>query len=154
MTSLEFEDITSQFYSKVRAYDFLSISDEEVDELISSWLRSTVSDPYVRRLFSSFELDMDTRSLSFEMKYSLGASADTDFVIELLSFGMVNQWLKPKVYNLATMAQRFGSKDELFYSQSQHLKEMKALQTQTYAEIRRMAADRGYLDNEYLDGDI
>ena len=47
----------------------------------------------------------------------------------------------------------FGSKEEKFYSQSQHLSELRGLVNDSRKQQRRMIADRGYAWNSYLDGE-
>lgn len=152
MASLDFDEIASQFYSKVQAYDFLDLEENEVDSLIGNWLRSAVSKPYIRRLFSSLILDSDMETVEYTMQYTIDGYADADFVLEILSLGLVIEWLTPKIWSLEHIAQRFGDKNEKFFSQAAHVNEMRALLNEAKAEQRRMIADRGYANNTYLDG--
>lgn len=152
MASLEFDDIKSQFLYKVEAYDFISIDDRTVDNLMSNWLKSTASKPYIRRLFKSFVLDTDMESIEFEMRYSIEESADVFFINEIFALGMIVEWLSPKVWTMMNIAQRAGDKNEKWFSQAAHLKEMRALRDATQNEIRQLIADRGFGDNDYLDG--
>lgn len=58
MTS-DYESIFSRFYQRVEDYKLLGYEEEVVNELLGGYLRSTVSKPYVRKLFSSITLDED-----------------------------------------------------------------------------------------------
>lgn len=153
MTSLEYSKIYSRLFGKIEAYDFVDLSEEMLDEFLCNWLHSATANPYVRRLFNSFLFDDELEQLSYEMKHVVDESADEEFVIEVLSIGLAIAWLEPKVNSITNIAQMFGSKDEKFFSQSQHLSELRNLLSDFRKQQRRMIADRGYVWNSYLDGE-
>lgn len=153
MASLNFDVIYSRFLSKVQAYDFLDLSEYQINSFMYDWLKSSVSKPYIRRLFSSILLDAEKQSLSYEMTYSVDDSSDQDFIIEVLAIGMIIEWLEPKINSILNISQMFGSKEEKFYSQSAHLGELMSLRDTLYKKQRRMVTDRGYIWNSYLDGE-
>lgn len=153
MTSLNYNEVFSIFYSRVEAYDFLSLKIDEVNEFLCSWIRSVISKPYIRRLFTSISIDDEIQVLSYELKYSVDEDSDRYFVTEILGLGMAIQWLEPKINSTMNIAQMFGSKEEKFFSQSQHLKELRDLKESLHREQRSMIRDRGYAWNSYLDGE-
>lgn len=153
MTSLNYNEVFSIFYSRVEAYDFLSLKNDEVNEFLCSWIRSVISKPYIRRLFTSISIDDEIQVLSYELKYSVDEDSDRYFVTEILGLGIAIQWLEPKINSTMNIAQMFGSKEEKFFSQSQHLKELRDLKESLHHEQRSMIRDRGYAWNSYLDGE-
>lgn len=152
MITIEFTDVFDVFHDKIDAYDFLDLSIGEIENFEKSWLRTAGSKPYVRRLFSTYSIDSDSATVSFEMSYAIDDDTDRDFVIEILALGMVVSWLEPKVNSLENIYQVFGSKEEKFYSQSQHLKEIRALRDSIKNEQRKLIRDRGYMYNSYIEG--
>lgn len=152
MITLEFQDIFSVFHNKIDAYDFLELTPEEIEAFEFEWLRTAGSKPYVRRLFSSYSYDADSEVINFEMRYATNDEEDLDFVTEILALGMVVEWLMPKVNSMDNIFQVYGSKEEKFYSQSQHLKEVRALRDSIKNEQRKMIRDRGYVYNSYIEG--
>ena len=152
MTSLSYDNMYSRFLSKVEAYDFLELPEDSVYILLSEWLHSVISNPYVRRLFKTFNIYDEVQEIKYEMKYSVDEDSDKEFLKEILSLGMIVAWLEPKVNSINNIAQLFGSKEEKFFSQSQHLSELRALLNDSKKKQRRMIADRGYAWNTYLDG--
>ena len=152
MASLNYDNIYSRFLSKVEAYDFLELPEDNVYILLSEWLHSVTANPYVRRLFKTFNIYDEVQEMQYEMKYSVDEDADKEFLKEILSLGMIVAWLEPKVNSINYTAQMFGSKDERWFSQSQHLSELRALLNDSKKKQRRMIADRGYAWNTYLDG--
>ena len=153
MASLDYNKIYSRLFSKIEAYDFLELPEDELNDFLCNWIHSASANPYVRRLFNSFNLDDEILTISYEMKYSVDEFSDEEFIIEILTFGVVVAWLEPKINSINNIAQMFGSKEEKFYSQSQHLSELRNLVNNAKKQQRRMIADRGYAWNSYLDGE-
>ena len=153
MTSLTYDVIYSRLFSKIEAYDFIELPEDDLNELLCDWIHSASANPYVRRLFKTFSLDDEIQEISYEMKYSVDDSADVEFITEILTLGVVVAWLEPKVNSINNIAQMFGSKEEKFYSQSSHLSELRSLVNDSRKLQRRMIADRGYAWNSYLDGE-
>ena len=153
MTSLTYDTIYSRLFSKIEAYDFIELPKDDLNGLLCDWIHSASANPYVRRLFKSFILEDEIQEISYEMKYSVDEYSDTEFIVEVLTLGVVVAWLEPKVNSINNIAQMFGSKEEKFYSQSQHISELRNLVNDSVKKQRRMIADRGYVWNSYLDGE-
>ena len=153
MASLDYNKIYSRLFGKIEAYDFIELPVDDLNEFLCNWLHSASADPYVRKLFTTFHLDDEIQIMSYEMKHSVDESSDEDFIINVLSLGMVMAWLEPKVNSINNIAQMFGSNEEKFYSQSQHLSELRGLIKDSKKTQRRMIADRGYVWNSYLGGE-
>lgn len=153
MTSLTYNQIYSRLFSKIEAYDFIELSEDDLNELLCDWIHSASANPYVRRLFKTFSLDDEIQEISYEIKYSVDEFSDAEFVTEVLALGVVVAWLEPKINSINNVAQMFGSKEEKFYSQSAHLSELQNLLNSCKKQQRRMIADRGYAWNTYLDGE-
>lgn len=153
MASLEYNNIYSRLFSKIEAYDFIELPEEELNDFLCNWIHSASANPYVRRLFKTFNLDDELQEISYEMKYSVDDFSDIEFVTEVLSLGVVVAWLEPKINSINNIAQFFGSKEEKFYSQSAHISELRSLVNDSKKQQRRMIADRGYAWNSYLDGE-
>lgn len=153
MASLSYEQVYSRFFTKVTAYDFLELPQEHLDDFLCNWIHSAGAKPYIRRLFKSYSLDDEIHEIAYMMDYSTDEESDKELVLEILSTGMVIEWLEPKITNISNIAQLFGSKEEKFYSQSQHLSELEKLKSSLQKKQRRMIADRGYIWNSYLDGE-
>ena len=152
MTSLEYEEVFSQFYIKAKAYDLLELTNDQIEAMLTGWLRAAAAKPYVRKLFTSFSLDEDLNAITFEMTYIQDETADLEFVLEILSLGMLMEWLRPHINNYNTMAQVFGSKEEKWFSQAQHMSAIKNVFDAVKKEQRQMISDRGYVWNSYLNG--
>lgn len=150
MTSLNYNEIYSRFYTKVLAYEFLELEEEKVNEFLCNWLHSAVAQPYVRRLFTSVIMDDEIYELQCTLKNEIDEFTDKEFIVEVLALGLIIGWLTPKINNITLIAQTFGSKDEKFYSEANHLKQLQELKDSLVSEQRRLVVDRGYVWNAYL----
>ena len=153
MTSLSYQNFNSRFFSKVQAYDILDLTEIQLTGFMTNWLHSAFSKPYIRRLFSSFIMDDEIQEVQFEMKYVVDEFSDIDFIYEIISIGMIIEWLEPKINSVQNIMQMYGSKEEKFYAQANHLNQLQSLKDSLYQSQRRMIADRGYAWNKYIDGD-
>ena len=143
----------SSFLRKVTDYDFLTNSVDDVNSLLAEFLRSTISKPYCRRLFSELAFDDELEEMTYNLKVATTDDEDNDFVTEMLALGIVIEWLKPQTDSkLATQQMITSSKESKFYSQASHLKEIKSLLDNAIKEQRDLIRDRGFIYNGYLGG--
>ena len=152
MASLSYDEIFSDFLGSVTDYDLASVNIDDMYGLMTEYLHKTLSQSYVRRLFSSVSFDDIVQMFSFEMVNSVDDAADLDFTRYILSKGMVIEWLKPQVRSKVNIAQFFGGKEQKWFSQAQHLSELRGLLEDTQLEMRKAIRDRGYIYNPYLEG--
>lgn len=150
MTSLAYDSIFSQFLGYISDYDIASLDFSDANEFMSECLHKALAKPYIRRLFSSSSLDDEIQMFQFEMKYVVEPSADLDFVQDILSKGMVIEWLQPQVKSKNLTAQIFTGKEQKFFSQANHLSELRNLLEDAQLEQRKLIRDRGYINNLYL----
>ena len=153
MTST-YDEIIGVFLSKVTDPDFVSFSEETVLQLMQDWIHTACQNKYVRSIFSYIRPNDADKTVLFELKYlDEDENSDKDFVCDLIARGMVVAWLDPKVKSIANINQMFGTKESKFYSQSSHLKEIRALLDDEKASIRKIVCDYSYMNNSYLKGD-
>lgn len=153
MPSLNYEEIYSKFRLKAKAYDILRYREDDVSAVFfKDWLHSSANKPYIRRLFSELKFGDSVQELSYTMKYSIDNEFDKEFITDLLSIGLVIEWMTPKINNLDNMQQMYGSSEEKFFSQTNHLNGLKDLKKSLLKEQKDLIKDRGYIWNSYLDG--
>ena len=150
MTSLSYDEVFNDFLGRIADYDFSKMDESTANYLMSEYLQKVLSRPYIRRLLSSISYDKETHLIEFEMAKVVDEDADLEFVKTILSKGMVVEWLEPQVRNRVNIAQFFGGKEQKYYSQSNHISELRALLEDTEIELRREIRDRGYIYNSYL----
>lgn len=154
MASISYDEIFSNFLGSITDYDLqenLSISDSE--QLMTEYLHKALASHYLSHIFSSKQLDDNIHLFVYDLENSSGNdSADADYVSAAIAKWMVYEWLHKQVRSVLMTSQMFAGKEETFYSQSQHLSELRALQDDAYTEARRFVMDAGYVSNSYLGG--
>lgn len=151
MASISYEDIYSMFLSSVTDYHLIDMDASDIYDQFKEMIHKTAAEPYVRRLFSSISMHDEILLLEYEMKKPTDDGADGDFVINLFAKGMVVEWLQPQVNKTSLTAQMFAGKEQKYYSQSQHLSEMRSLLEKARIEMRRMITERDFIYNSYLE---
>lgn len=143
MTS-SFEDIYSRFYLRVKDYEMTGLDEKLVNEMLLGYLKSTLSKPMVRRLFQSITLDEDIEEIEYELRNSLDEVSDQDFVEEVLAVGLVCEWASPRYHSTLLTSQLLTNSDQKYFSQAQHLAEMKELYQKSQTDLRKLIRDYGY----------
>lgn len=153
MTS--YERVYERFLSKVTDYKILELPMETAYEMMQDWLLSSIAKPYIKKIFRTISYDNDTMQLDFEIKNSNADEFDMeeDFVLDVLSSAMVIEWLRPQVDSVLNIMQMYSGKEEKFYSQANHIDQLRNLLSDAKSELRKTIRDHGYISNSYINGD-
>lgn len=143
MTS-NYDDIYSRFMLRIEDYKLAELGEKLAREMMNGYLKSVLSKPMVRRLFLQISADDDFGEIEYELREPLDDDSDRDFVEEMLSLGMIEAWTAPKYQSTLLTAQFFSNSEQRFYSQSQHLSEMKAMYVKAQTDLRKLIRDRAY----------
>lgn len=170
MPSLKYNEVYSRFFRRAEAYDliFEDTGMKAKVDYLSDLLHMSCSEPYVRRLFSELTLTddeydedyyeynigegLDYGTIDYEMKDVVDETSDEDFVIDVLSYGMVAGWLRPKVNSMVNISQLISTSDSKYYSQAQHISELRSLLEDIELKQYKIIRDRGYINNSYING--
>ena len=144
MITSEYDDIFSRFMTRITDYGFAAQDEYLAGQMMQGWLRSVLAKPMVRRLFSSIIADDDVEEVEYEMKEPLDENSDKEFVEEMLAVGMVISWVSPQYHSVLNTSQVFTNSEQKFYSQSQHLSELKGMYEKAQTDFRKLIRDRGY----------
>lgn len=115
------------------------------------WVKSVLSLPYVRRLFDTLVIDEDIEEIDYTMKFPVSDDEDKDFFDELVALGMVVEWLKPKYNSTLNTSQYFSNSEQKWYSQANHMAELREMYRIAKLELRKFIRDRGYINNSYIE---
>lgn len=152
MTSISYEEIFSSFLGNVTDYNLASLSATDAFEIMSEFLHKSVADPYVNRLFLEYSIDDEGQVLFYSLANSVNEDADKEFVITMISKWMVYEWLNQQVQSITNVSQLFSNKESKWYSQAQHITEVRGLRDDAYKAARFYIQNAGYVRNSYLGG--
>lgn len=149
---LSYEIIFENFLGSVSDYNFATLEEDDANTLLAEYLHKATSTSYVRRLFATFKLDDESRTLTYEFKTVVSEDEDADFLVDILVKGMIVAWLKPQVNKTSLTHQMItSSKEGNWFSQASHLSELKGLYDTSQKELRKAIMERGYIHNSYLE---
>lgn len=136
-----YETVYNRALAKLTDYDLAYLPEEDMEDMLHSWLVSAISK--FRKCASDLsDRDDDLKQFNVDLE---------DEEIEILSLLIVSEWLEPQVNSVSLTHQFFGGKEERFFSQAQMLSEIKALRDNTRTEARKLMRDYTYQYNSYFE---
>ena len=127
--SVPYDKFTEAFLAKVTEFDFIKLSEYERNHLI---------DGYMKRAIAAFKkvckYDLTTTADDMVRDFDTDIeSEDLDEIVEIVSEGMLVQWMKPYTYKQENLESVLNTRDFTTYSPSELLLRISA----TYAAVRK-----------------
>lgn len=146
--TLPYETVFSRTLGRINDPKELSLDESDLLEIYTERLHNVISNPRVRRLFSSFVLDDNIQQIEFELNNSVDETSDMDFVAGILVLGMTIEWLQPQVDSIMHTSVMIGGKEEkkLLDNHKNMIDRLDSMKTELNKRIR----DYGYMYNSYI----
>ena len=138
MTS--YETLYSKCLSKIEDPTLVQLTEEDLEIMLHGWLMSAVAK---MRKCSSDLTDRDDVAKQFNIDLS-------DIEQEILAISMVREWVSQQLHSVTLTAQVFSGKEAKYYSQAQHIAELRELDERLKIEAQKLSRDYTYTDNEYF----
>lgn len=115
--SVPYDKFTEAFLSKITEYDFINLKDYE---------RNSLVDGYMSRAIASFKkickYDLSTTGDDAVREFSIDIpDSDLDELVDIISEGMLVQWMKPYAYRQESMESILNTRDFSTYSPAELL---------------------------------
>lgn len=110
--NLSYDVFTAAFLAKVSEYDLLEMQPEERRETIDGYLKAAVS---MFRKNCKYDLFTTQDDVAREFTVEI-AEEDEDELVDIISEGMVMQWMKPFLYRQENLENLLNTKDFTLYS--------------------------------------
>lgn len=128
--------------SKITDPEIALLSSDDLEEMFHDYLISAISQ--FRKCKSNLS-DRDDEIRQF--------NADLlDVEKEILAILVVRQWLQPQLYSALLTKQVFSDKEQKYYSQAQHISELRALDETLKLEAQKLSRDYSYGNGSYWEG--
>lgn len=135
-----YEKIYNRFLQKITDFNLAEVDDYSFDEMLQGWLNSSI----VRIRKCQHDLSKrDDELQEFEEDLS-------DLEVELLALGMTISWLDQYLNSTELTLMMIGGKEEKYYSQAAHIKELRDLRESTVLEMNRLHNYNTYLTSSYF----
>lgn len=139
MTS--YETLYNRALSKIEDPTLAMLPEEDLENMLQGYLISAIAK---HRKCEHDLSDRDDELKQFNVDLS-------DLEQEILTIMMVREWISQRLHSVTTVAQVFGGKEEHFFSQAQHIAELRALDESLKIEAQKLSRDYTYADNSYFD---
>ena len=134
-----YEKIYGRFLNRTTDFNLVEMDDHTLNEMLKGWLHSAIINA---RTSSNLSARDDVNEV-FENDLS-------DLDIELLAMGMTMAWLDQTLNSTELTLQFIGGKEEKYYSQANHIAELRALREDTRLEMKRLHSYNTYTNNSYF----
>ena len=136
-----YEKVYNRFSQKITDFNLSEIDDNSLDEMLLGWLNSSIVNVRKRRrdLFVR-----DDEALEFQDDLS-------DLELEMLALGMKLAWIDQYLNSTENVLQFIGGKEEKYYSQANHIAELRELRKDTLREMNSLHNYDTYANNSYFD---
>ena len=114
---LSYDTFAAAFLSKITEFEFLSIPEENRIQIIDGYLKAAVS-KFSKICTYKLNLGTDDTLREFTIDF---AAEDVDELLDIISEGMLVQWLKPYVYKQELLENALNTRDFTTYSPAELL---------------------------------
>ena len=117
--SVPYDVFAAAFLSKITEFDLLSLDDASRTEIVDKYMHPAVSNSNFKKVSGlNFATTKDDENRVFDLE----SPADRiDEIVDIVSEGMVVQWLKPYVYKQELLENVLNTKDFSTYSPAELL---------------------------------
>lgn len=154
MITIDYDSIFSCFLGNMTDYGLAQDDNDIANLRMTEWLHKACSKPFLNNMFVTLTLSDDIQTVEFEMTNPIDKtdeSKDIDYICDVIAKGMLVEWLRPQVNTFETIKQFFGGSEQKYYSQANHLSELRGLYKDVKDEFDTLIRDRGAVHNDYLE---
>lgn len=115
--SLSYDVFTAAFLSKIDEFDFSQMIESDRTEIVDGFLKRAVT-AFKKNCLYDLSANADDTNRKFDVDVD---DNDLDELVEIVSEGMVVQWLKPFVYQQDNLRNVLNTRDYTTYSPAELL---------------------------------
>lgn len=148
--SLSYDVFTSAFLMKVTSYDLIEMCEDMAQDLIDNYMKRAIANfKFVCAYDLTGAADDDEREFAIDVD-----GRDVDELADIVSDGMIVQWLKPFVYRQENLENVLNTRDFTTYSPAELLRRVgeayKNAQRDYTNEVREYSYNHGDLTELHL----
>ena len=135
-----YEKVYDRFLNRTTDFNLADLDDYTLNDMLKNWLRSAIV---------NVRTNSDLSARDDESEVFSNDLSDRD--VELLAMGMTLAWIDQYLNSTENVLQFIGGKEEKYYSQANHIAELRALREDTRLEMKRLHSYGTYTNNSYFD---
>lgn len=144
--NIAYDSFVSAFLEKVKTYEFLKLEEDERDSIVQGYFRRALSG-FKRVCEYDFSL-YDTETHIFTEEFN---EADIDEIIDIVSEGMIVQWLKPYAYSQEILENVLNTRDFTTYSPAELLMRVGNAYEKAQKDFTQMMREYSYNHGDLTD---
>ena len=121
MKTVSYDIFTAAFLSKVSEFDLLAMEDTERTETVDGYMKRAIAD-FRKNCKYDFSTTADDTRRQFDVEVP---DEDMDELVQIISEGMLVQWMKPVVYRQEIMENILTTRDFSAYSPAELLRRVR-----------------------------
>ena len=137
-----YETIYNRALNKLEDPQLLMMPEEDLEEMLHGYLLSAIAK---HRKCEHDLSDRDEELKQFNSDLS-------DLEIEILSILVLREWISQRLHSVTNVLQVFSGKETKWFSQAQHIAELRALDESLKIEAQKLSRDYTYTNNDYFNG--
>lgn len=137
--NISYDVLTRAFLSKITEFDFMRLQECTSQAMIDGYIRTAL---YRFDKVCKYDLkrtESDERFLTADI-----AEEDVDEIVDILSEGMIAEWLKPYVYKAENLENVLNTTDYTSYSPAELLLRITGVYKMAKEEFDKMIKDYSY----------
>lgn len=135
-----YKKVYDSFLNSITDFNLVELDDYTIDGMLKGWLCSAIVN--VRTSTDLSVRDDDNEVFDSDL---------TDLDVELLAKGMTLAWLDQTLQSTELTLQFIGGKEEKYFSQANHIAELRALREDIRVDMKRLHSYNTYINNSYFD---
>lgn len=140
--SISYDTFTDAFLAKITEFDLLDIASEQRDEIVAGYMRRAVA--HFKHIC---HVDLTACENKEERRYDTDenfSDEDVDELVDIVSEGMVVQWLKPYIYKQELLENVLNTRDYSTYSPANLLFRVRETYQKVQSDYTQMMREYSY----------
>lgn len=137
--TIPYDTIINAFLSKITEYELMHLWPEDREALVDNYMKRAISAFKKICKYDLSKFDSEERELTSNFK-----ERDVDEIVEIISEGMVVQWLKPYVYKQEILENVLNTRDYSTYSPAELLLRVGNAYKQAQKDYTQMIREYSY----------
>ena len=145
--SVPYDKFTEAFLSKVTEFEFVNMRDFERNGLIDGYMKRAIS---AFKSVCQYDLSSTADDVIREFNVDIPAE-DIDEIVEIVSEGMLVQWMKPYTYKQENLELVLNTRDFTTYSPAELLNRISAAYAKAQKDFVSMVGEYSYNHGDLTD---
>ena len=137
----QYSTLYEKCLSKIEDPQLAMLPEEDLENILHGWMVSAIA-KHRKCTNDLSNRDDENKRFNFDL---------TDLELEILSILMCREWVSGQLNSVINTLQVFSGKETKYYSQSNHLAELQALDDKWKFEAQHLSRDYTYVNNDYFD---